>query len=91
MPKVDLQVLVTHPKHQRRGAGSLVLEWGTRQADKKGLISVLQASPAGEGLYLKHGFEVKRIEQLDLRPFGVDATEARKGMIRQPHAGETED
>ena len=79
---------MTDPKHQHRGAGSLVLEWGIRKADEKGLVSVLQASPAGESLYLKHGFEVKRIEQLDLRPFGVDATEARKGMIRQPQPRE---
>lgn len=62
----------------------MLIEWGTKKADEQGLISVLQASKAGEGLYRRHGFEVVRIREMDLRPFGVDHTELRKGMIRQP-------
>jgi hypothetical protein len=42
------------------------------------------ASAAGLGLYLKYGFEVKMETPLDLRPFGVDETEIRRGMLREP-------
>lgn len=62
----------------------MLIEWGTKQADEQGLISVLQASKAGEALYRRHGFELVRVREMDLRPYGVDATELRKGMIRQP-------
>jgi hypothetical protein len=62
----------------------MLVKWGCDKADERGLISVLQASQAGLNLYLKHGFEIKRIREFDLRPYGVDETEIRRGMVRQP-------
>lgn len=80
----DLQILVTLPEYRRRGAGSQLIEWGTKRADERGLKCVLMASPSGLGVYLKHGFKIVREVEMDLRPYGVDATETRRWMLREP-------
>jgi GNAT superfamily N-acetyltransferase len=82
--ETDLTVVVTHPDHQLRGAASMLVRWGTDEADKRGIISVLQASQMGLGCYLKNGFEIVREVEMDLKPFGVDEIEIRRGMIRRP-------
>ena len=82
----DLMILVTTPAHRRRGAASQLIEWGTQRADERGLKCVLMASEAGLGAYLKHGFKVVREVEMNLRPYGVEATELRRWMIRDPVA-----
>ncbi|KAK5120572.1 hypothetical protein LTR85_006228 [Meristemomyces frigidus] len=84
-----LQILVTHPKHQRRGAGGMLVTWGCDLADERNLMCVLTASQAGVALYRKHGFEVVKEAPLDLRPYGVDKTEIRRFMIRPARAKTT--
>ncbi|PSN61369.1 acyl-CoA N-acyltransferase [Corynespora cassiicola Philippines] len=76
-PYYCLDTLVTHPNHHRRGAGSMLIEWGTTKADEAGVECYLEASPMGEPLYAKHGFE--RLEEvgLNLRGFGGDVDELR--------------
>jgi GNAT superfamily N-acetyltransferase len=86
LPLSYLMILVTTPAHRRRGAASLLIEWGTQRADERGLKCVLMASEAGLGAYLKHGFKVVREVEMDLRPYGVEATELRRWMIREPVA-----
>lgn len=80
----DLQILVTTPAHRRRGAASQLVEWGTKRADERGLKSVLMASEAGLGVYLKHGFKVVKEIEMDLRLYGLEATELRRWMVRDP-------
>lgn len=80
----DLQILVTTPAHRRRGAASQLVEWGIKRADECGLKSVLMASEAGLGVYLKHGFKVVKEIEMDLEPYGVEATELRRWMVRDP-------
>lgn len=82
----DLQILITDPAHQRRGAGSMLVKWGCERADERGLISVLTASEAGLKVYLNHGFEVVRDYELDLTPYGLAKIERRRNMIRQPRS-----
>jgi hypothetical protein len=41
----------------RRGAGSMLVKWGTDQADERGIPCYLESSPEGFGLYNKHGFK----------------------------------
>ena len=53
-----LHILTINPEYQRRGVGGKLLEWGTQQADKHNEKIYLEASPAGRGLYLRHGFEI---------------------------------
>lgn len=65
-----LQTLVTHPKHERRGAGSLLLKWGCEEADRKGVEAYLEASAVGVPLYERHGFKKVKDITLDLKDFG---------------------
>ncbi|KAE9365496.1 hypothetical protein N431DRAFT_387799 [Stipitochalara longipes BDJ] len=52
-----IEMLSTHPEHQRRGAGSMLMKWGTDIADSLGLKAFVQASRQGkEHLYQKFGF-----------------------------------
>ena len=55
-----LLILGTHPEHQRRGAGKLLLEWGMERAEKEGLECYLEASPAGRPMYGSFGWEMVR-------------------------------
>lgn len=64
----------------------MLVEYGCQRADELGVITVLGASDKGKGLYLKHGFEVIDEQEFDLRPFGFDATETKRSMLRQPVA-----
>lgn len=81
-PIADLKVLVTDPKYQRKGAGSMLIKYGCDVADEKGVLCALGASEAGYSLYMRHGFEIVEQNEMDLRPFGVDATELSRRMIR---------
>ncbi|KAK6443214.1 hypothetical protein LTR95_000038 [Oleoguttula sp. CCFEE 5521] len=83
-PHAHLQILVTHPAHQRRGAGGLLVQWGCDRADVLGIVAVLTASQAGLHVYERAGFVTTKTSELDLRPWGVDEVELRRAMIRQP-------
>lgn len=54
-----LALLGTRPLYEGQGAGSMLLAYGLRKADEEQLDAFLEASPPGEPLYLKHGFEVQ--------------------------------
>lgn len=54
--QLHLQILATHPKYQRRGAGRLLCEWGLRLAEIASVPITVFASPMGSSLYQKSGF-----------------------------------
>lgn len=62
----------------------MLVKWGVDEADKRGVISVLQASDMGLGCYLKQGFEVVKEVRMNLKPYGIDEIEVRRDMMRQP-------
>ena len=51
-----LALLCVDPKYQRKGAGTLLVQWGLHKAESLGLPAYLEASPAGLNLYPKLGF-----------------------------------
>ncbi|KAL9018593.1 MAG: hypothetical protein Q9185_004109 [Variospora sp. 1 TL-2023] len=51
-----LEILFVHPSHRRRGAGSLLVEWGVRKADEMGVEAFVEATDDGMPLYAKYGF-----------------------------------
>ncbi|GAD95765.1 conserved hypothetical protein [Paecilomyces variotii No. 5] len=52
-----LDMLATRPEHERRGAGSMLVQWGCDVADKDGVPAYIDASKAGAPLYKRFGFE----------------------------------
>lgn len=77
----DNQVPVTHPKYQRKGAGSMLIKYGGDVADEQGVLCALTSSEAGHCIYTTWT-RSKEITEMDLRPYGVDAVEMRRNMIR---------
>lgn len=49
-------MLGTHPDYRKRGAGSMLVQWGCDLADREGAAAYLDASKAGAPLYEKFGF-----------------------------------
>ncbi|KAF5714752.1 hypothetical protein FGLOB1_3368 [Fusarium globosum] len=56
--QIPLWEVVTHPDFRRRGAASMICEWGQKEADRDGKSLSLLATPMGKGLYLKLGYRV---------------------------------
>ncbi|KAF2085305.1 acyl-CoA N-acyltransferase [Saccharata proteae CBS 121410] len=79
-----VSLLVTDPRHQRRGAGSLLLKWILRQADAKGLETFLEASQVARPLYERVGFEVVKELPYDLEKYGGKGVDCFAAMLRQP-------
>ncbi|KAJ4355082.1 hypothetical protein N0V95_003245 [Ascochyta clinopodiicola] len=65
-----LNSLATHPDHQGRGAGNLLLEWGIKKADNEGLVTYLDATQIARPIYEKKGFEVRRAVEWDRKKWG---------------------
>ncbi|GAA5903334.1 hypothetical protein JCM5296_005665 [Sporobolomyces johnsonii] len=59
-PHYHLSLLVTDPRYQRTGAGSALLRWGGRQADKEGVDCYLEATAVGVSVYQRAGYEMFR-------------------------------
>lgn len=73
-----LNILFTVPKHRRRGAASLIMDWGVERADRRGLDVYIEATRLGRPLYEKYG-----LEAVEERRFDVDEG-------RLPPAGDAE-
>ena len=54
---IVLALLAVHQQYQRRGAGTLLVQWGLRKSESLRLPAYLEASPAGHQLYSKLGFQ----------------------------------
>lgn len=65
-----LDILVTHPQFQGRGAGFKLLAWGCEQADSHGVMMCLESTPAGLALYKRFGFREVRTIKADMKEFG---------------------
>jgi len=62
--------LHTLPEHERKGAGTALIDWGIRLADSEGLYIRLLATSHGIGLYRKFGFEELGHVTFDLARWG---------------------
>ncbi|KAJ8060886.1 hypothetical protein OCU04_009967 [Sclerotinia nivalis] len=50
--------ITTDPKHQKRGAGSMLVKWGVNMADSLNGEAYLEATEMGRPVYEKFGFVV---------------------------------
>lgn len=74
-PIVIVHSLVTHPDHQRRGAGKLLLQKLVNEADAEGLEVYLEASQLARPLYAKYGFVPGLVKVFDLQRYGREGQE----------------
>ncbi len=77
-----LSTLCTDPKHQRRGAGTMLIHWGCDIAQKHGVPSFLEATPAGLPVYQKAGFEEVDRFEFDLGKYGGEGSTINVQMIK---------
>jgi GNAT superfamily N-acetyltransferase len=57
-PCVLLDQCFCAPAHQRRGAGKMLVKWGTQRADELGVRAFVEASLTGRRLYESCGFKI---------------------------------
>jgi len=69
-PYFFLSILVTHPEHHRRGAGGMLVKWGTGKADELGIECYLESSIEGRPLYERLGFRVVKEVEFKMADFG---------------------
>lgn len=78
-----LDVLATNPKHHRRGAAKLLLQWGLDRADQAGWETYVEASPMGRGVYPRFQFKLIKTFSFGFLPFEDDNL-APAVMVRPP-------
>ncbi|KAI1819638.1 acyl-CoA N-acyltransferase [Xylaria intraflava] len=67
---VHLRMLHVDPKHQRRGAGKMLVMWGVEESGRLGLPAFLESSTEGHSLYLTCGFRDIDAYAIDLSKWG---------------------
>ncbi|KAM5343251.1 hypothetical protein ACJ41O_014217 [Fusarium nematophilum] len=55
--QVNLWMLVTHPNFRRRGAATMLCNWGQKEAIRTSRMLTVMASPMGKALYRELGYE----------------------------------
>ncbi|KAL3462067.1 acyl-CoA N-acyltransferase [Aspergillus heterothallicus] len=73
-----LHIAFTHPAYRRQGLGKMIMEWGLRIADERGLESWLDATEFGAPLYKLFGFRpilVNRVKPVPERDLSADEEE----------------
>ncbi|KAF2791647.1 hypothetical protein K505DRAFT_248473 [Melanomma pulvis-pyrius CBS 109.77] len=66
-PHMDLLSLVVNQAYRGRGAGRLLIEWGTAKADELGIETVVSSLPSARGAYEKCG-----LGPIEIIPADVD-------------------
>lgn len=79
---ISLAQLVTHPAYFRRGAGSLLLEWGISLAEKEKIPITLFAGPMAIKLYRRFGF--RTVVNVKVQCSGEDSNIEFPGMKWEP-------
>ena len=59
-----LNILFTHPDYRNQGAAGLVVEWGTLEADKRGLEAYVEGTYLGRKVYERYGFGVMHMAEM---------------------------
>jgi GNAT superfamily N-acetyltransferase len=83
---VGLDTVTTTPRAQRRGAASLLLQWGIERAVKDRLPVLLYAEPQGYALYKRLGFvdiEGQTIS-IPLKEYGGNGEWVIVPMVKEP-------
>lgn len=90
-PYVLMHILATHPRHHRRGVGAMQLKWGFAIADERNLPVYLEASPMGQPLYARMGFETVGWLPMDAKLWGAQKDIPHALMLRPAKAERSRD
>lgn len=82
MRRTVLGMIVTSPDYRRRGAASLLLQWGLDQADEQGVEIYLESSVAGRPLYEKFGLRTLKVFDFDMAQLGYEGIDTHTCMLR---------
>jgi len=89
VPLMLLDSLATDPKYQRRGAASMLVQWGLDKADEIGGEAYLEATDVGKQVYEKLGFVALEQYSIPLPPKWADKAKTQVYLMRRPVAGHT--
>lgn len=64
--QAHLWMLFTHPDFRRRGFGTMLCNWGQKEAMKKGWVLTVMASPMGRILYEYLGYKIVGSERVQV-------------------------
>jgi len=81
-PYISLRLLATHPAHQRRGAGAMLLKHGLENVDRLGLPVYLDSGPSAKALYQRFGFNVVKELPLNCMEYGGRSDGQHWTMVR---------
>ncbi|KAK7429715.1 hypothetical protein QQZ08_003741 [Neonectria magnoliae] len=86
--QLNLSILVTHPDFRRRGAATMLCNWGQKKSVETGRVLTVMASPMGKPLYLSLGYELvgSVIAQVDSEEEKVDIDILKKDVDADPAA-----
>lgn len=79
-----LNQVKTLPAFQRKGAGSMLMEWGVQLAKRENLKICLEATCFGLPLYNKFGFKNVGEVHHDVSHFGGPSRYTHTFMIKEP-------
>lgn len=60
-PPTDLSLIGTDPSHERRGAASLLIQWGLERSKRDNIPAYLESTMNAVPLYQRHGFKVAEV------------------------------
>lgn len=72
------------PAHQRKGLGALLIADGLANIDRDNARVYLEASTAGYGLYLRHGWKPVDEVAIDISRYGGHGEVTMKLLLRKP-------
>lgn len=78
-----LSFFFVHPDFQRRGVGSMLLQWAKEGGNELKKIWVT-STPQARIVYEKHGWKVVETTEIDLKKYGGEGTYVRYWMLRYP-------
>jgi predicted acetyltransferase len=80
----QLQILATHPRYQRLGAGTVLCNWGLKMSRLENVAVSVFASPMGRKLYRKLGFQ--KLSNVIIQAEGDDEVISLTAMLYLPEA-----
>ncbi|KAK6593217.1 GNAT family protein [Botrytis cinerea] len=86
-PHLLLNYCFVDPEHRRKGAGSLMMQWGCKLADEKGLEAFVESTDDGRELYKAHGFVIVRSFFLEV-PLATKGDEEEFAKLKEAIAPE---